>query len=155
MRFFAYAWGLVSAPFAATQTEALTALESWGFRVNALSRRVENAEGLAAVYAAFAKGRAGLGYDIDGVVYKIDRLDWQGRLGSVGRIPRWATAHKFPPEQAKTILEGIDIQVGRTGALTPVARLKPVFVGGVTVANVTLHNADEIGAQGCAGRPTR
>ncbi len=144
LRFFAYAWGLVSAPFAETQKAALDAFEAWGFRVNPLSRRVENAEGLAAVYAKFAKGRAGLGYAIDGVVYKVDRLDWQGRLGSVGRIPRWAIAHKFPPEQARTVLEGIDIQVGRTGAHTPVARLKPVFVGGVTVSNVTLHNADEI-----------
>jgi DNA ligase (NAD+) len=148
LRFFAYAWGLVSAPFAETQKEALETLDRWGFRVNPLSRRVENAEGLTAVYAAFAKDRAGLGYDIDGVVYKVDRLDWQGRLGSVGRIPRWAIAHKFPPEQAKTVLEGIDIQVGRTGAQTPVARLKPVFVGGATVANVTLHNADEIARKG-------
>ena len=148
LRFFAYAWGLTSAPFAETQKEALEALESWGFRVNPRSVRVENAEGLAAIYAQFAKDRAGLGYDIDGVVYKVDRLDWQGRLGSVGRIPRWAIAHKFPPEQARTVLEGIDIQVGRTGAQTPVARLKPVFVGGVTVANVTLHNADEIARKG-------
>ena len=148
LRFFAYAWGLASAPFAETQKEALEAFEGWGFRVNPLSRRVENAEGLAAIYAELAKGRAGLGHDIDGVVYKVDRLDWQGRLGSVGRIPRWAIAHKFPPEQAKTVLEGIDIQVGRTGAQTPVARLKPVFVGGATVANVTLHNADEIARKG-------
>ncbi len=148
LRFFAYAWGLVSAPFAETQMEALEAFGRWGFRVNPLSRRVENAEGLAAVYAELAKNRSGLGYDIDGVVYKVDRLDWQGRLGSVGRIPRWAIAHKFPPEQAKTVLEGIDIQVGRTGAQTPVARLKPVFVGGATVANVTLHNADEIARKG-------
>ena len=148
LRFFAYAWGLVSAPFAETQKEALEVFEHWGFRVNPLSRRVEDAEGLAAVYAEFARDRAKLGYDIDGVVYKVDRLDWQGRLGSVGRIPRWAIAHKFPPEQARTILEGIDIQVGRTGAQTPVARLKPVFVGGATVANVTLHNADEIARKG-------
>jgi DNA ligase (NAD+) len=148
LRFFAYAWGLASAPFAETQTEALEAFRRWGFRVNPLSRRVENAEGLAAVYAELARDRAGLGYDIDGVVYKVDRLDWQGRLGSVGRIPRWAIAHKFPPEQAKTVLEGIDIQVGRTGAQTPVARLKPVFVGGATVSNVTLHNADEIARKG-------
>jgi DNA ligase (NAD+) len=148
LRFFAYAWGLASAPFAETQMEALDAFKRWGFRVNPLSRRVENAEGLAAVYAELARDRSGLGYDIDGVVYKVDRLDWQGRLGSVGRIPRWAIAHKFPPEQARTILEGIDIQVGRTGAQTPVARLKPVFVGGATVANVTLHNADEIARKG-------
>ena len=148
LRFFAYAWGLASAPFAETQDEALKAFERWGFRVNPLSQRVENAEGLAAVYAKFAKRRASIGYAIDGVVYKVDRLDWQARLGSVGRIPRWAVAHKFPPEQARTVLEGIDIQVGRTGAQTPVARLKPVFVGGATVANVTLHNADEIARKG-------
>jgi DNA ligase (NAD+) len=145
LRFFAYAWGFVSAPFATTQMEALVKLESWGFRVNPLSRRVENPEGLAAVYTEFAKLRGGLGFDIDGVVFKVDRLDWQERLGFVGRVPRWAIARKFPPEQARTILEGIDIQVGRTGAMTPVARLQPVFVGGATVANVTLHNADEIG----------
>jgi len=148
LSFFAYAWGMVSAPFAETQMQALETFRAWGFHVNPLSRRVENAEGLAAVYAEFARKRAGLDYDIDGVVYKVDRLDWQGRLGSVGRIPRWAIAHKFPPEQARTLLEGIDIQVGRTGAQTPVARLKPVFVGGATVANVTLHNADEIARKG-------
>jgi DNA ligase (NAD+) len=147
LRFFAYAWGLVSAPFAETQNEALEALETWGFRVNPLSRRVENADGLSAVYSEFAQKRPTLGYDIDGVVFKVDRLDFQQRLGSVGRIPRWAVARKFPPEQANTILEAIDIQVGRTGAQTPVARLKPVFVGGATVSNVTLHNADEIARQ--------
>ena len=144
LRFFAYAWGETSAPFAQTQEEALAALKAWGFRVNPLSHRVEGAGGLIAAYEALKARRGALDYEIDGVVYKVDRLDWQGRLGSVGRIPRWATAHKFPPEQATTILEGIDIQVGRTGAQTPVARLKPVFVGGATVANVTLHNADEI-----------
>jgi DNA ligase (NAD+) len=148
LRFFAYAWGLASAPFAETQGEALDKLKAWGFHVNALSRRVENAEGLAAVYADLAGRRSALGYDIDGVVYKVDRLDWQERLGSVGRIPRWAVARKFPPEQAQTVLEDIDIQVGRTGAQTPVARLRPVFVGGATVANVTLHNADEIARKG-------
>jgi DNA ligase (NAD+) len=144
LRFFAYAWGLASADFAQTQGEALKRLAAWGFRVNPLSRQVENADGLAAVYSDFAGRRPGLGYDIDGVVFKVDRLDWQARLGSVGRVPRWAIARKFPPEQANTTLEAIDIQVGRTGALTPVGRLKPVFVGGATVANVTLHNADEI-----------
>jgi DNA ligase (NAD+) len=144
LRFFAYAWGELSAPFAATQIEALEKLQSWGFRVNPLSQRVEGAEGLAAVYADMAKRRGGLDFDIDGVVFKVDRLDWQERLGFVGRTPRWAIARKFPPEQAQTTLEGIDIQVGRTGAMTPVARLVPVFVGGATVANVTLHNADEI-----------
>jgi DNA ligase (NAD+) len=148
LSFFAYAWGMVSAPFAETQMQALETFRAWGFHVNPLSRRVENAEGLAAVYAEFARKRAGLDYDIDGVVYKVDRLDWQGRLGFDGRRPLWAIAHKFPPEQIKTSLEGIDIQVGRTGAQTPVARLKPVFVGGVTVSNVTLHNADEIARKG-------
>jgi len=144
LRFFAYAWGVASAAFADTQTGALEALQAWGFRVNRLSERAPGELALLPAYEQFKAARAALDYEIDGVVYKVDRLDWQARLGSVGRIPRWAIAHKFPPEQARTILEGIDIQVGRTGALTPVARLKPVFVGGATVANVTLHNADEI-----------
>jgi DNA ligase (NAD+) len=144
LRFFAYAWGELSAPFAETQWEALKALEAWGFPVNPQSRRVEGAAELTARYRELQALRAGLGYDIDGVVYKLDRLDWQDRLGFVGRFPRWAIAHKFAPEQARTVLEGIEIQVGRTGALTPVARLRPVNVGGVMVANATLHNADEI-----------
>jgi len=148
LRFFAYAWGETSAPFAETQKGALEALEAWGFRVNPLSERVVGEAPLLTDYEALKAKRAALDYEIDGVVYKVDRLDWQGRLGSVGRVPRWAIAHKFPPEQATTILEGIDIQVGRTGAQTPVARLKPVFVGGATVANVTLHNADEIARKG-------
>lgn len=144
LRFFAYAWGQLSGAFATTQTEALEKLAAWGFPVNPLSRRVEGVEGLLAAHAQLADLRASLGYDIDGVVYKVDRLDWQARLGFVGRAPRWAIAHKFPAEQATTLLEGIDIQVGRTGALTPVAKLKPVTVGGVVVKNATLHNADEI-----------
>jgi DNA ligase (NAD+) len=144
LRFFAYAWGELSAPFAETQSQALEALAAWGFPVNPLSRRVEGAVGLTARYRELQGLRADLGYDIDGVVYKLDRLDWQERLGFVGRFPRWAIAHKFAPEQARTVLEGIEIQVGRTGALTPVARLRPVNVGGVMVANATLHNADEI-----------
>jgi DNA ligase (NAD+) len=148
LRFFAYAWGETIAPFAETQKAALDAFEDWGFRVNPLSERVVGEAPLASEYEALKARRAALDYEIDGVVYKLDRLDWQGRLGSVGRVPRWAIAHKFPPEQATTILEGIDIQVGRTGAQTPVARLKPVFVGGATVANVTLHNADEIARKG-------
>jgi len=144
LNFFAYAWGEHSSDFAETQWEALQKLKAWGFPVNARSRRVEGAEGLIAVYRELERDRATLGYDIDGVVYKVDRLDWQRRLGFVARSPRWAVAHKFPAQQATTVLEGIDIQVGRTGALTPVARLHPVTVGGVVVRNATLHNEDEI-----------
>ncbi|WGM48260.1 DNA ligase [Brevundimonas sp. NIBR10] len=144
LAFFAYAWGQVSAPFAETQEGALNALKSWGFKVNPRSVRVEDTAGLMDIYRGLETDRAGLGYDIDGVVYKVDRLDWQERLGFVSRSPRWAIAHKFPAQQATTVLEGIDIQVGRTGSLTPVARLAPVTVGGVVVRNATLHNEDEI-----------
>ncbi|MDO1558216.1 NAD-dependent DNA ligase LigA [Brevundimonas sp. 2R-24] len=144
LRFFAYAWGERSTDFADTQWGALQALKAWGFRVNQRSRRVEDAGGLLGLYEQLQTDRAGLGYDIDGVVYKVDRLDWQQRLGFVARSPRWAIAHKFPAQQAQTVLEGIDIQVGRTGSHTPVARLHPVTVGGVVVRNATLHNADEI-----------
>jgi len=144
LRFFAYAWGQLSAPFAGTQWEALEKLAAWGFPVNPLSRRVEGAASLTARYRELELQRAGLGYDIDGVVYKADRLDWQDRLGFVGRFPRWAIAHKFAPEQARTVLEAIEIQVGRTGALTPVAKVSPINVGGVVVSSATLHNADEI-----------
>jgi DNA ligase (NAD+) len=144
LRFFAYAWGETSAALADTQADALQTLEGWGFQVNARSHRVEDAAGLQAVYAELERDRATLGYDIDGVVYKVDRLDWQARLGFVARTPRWAIAHKFPAQQATTVLEDIDIQVGRTGSHTPVARLHPVTVGGVVVRNATLHNADEI-----------
>jgi DNA ligase (NAD+) len=144
LKFFAYAWGLLSEPFAQTQWEALQKLEAWGFSTTTDSRRVENAQGLLDAYAHMEAQRPKLSFDIDGVVYKVDRLDWQQRLGFVTRTPRWAIARKFPAQQARTILEAIDIQVGRTGAITPVARLHPVTVGGVVVENATLHNADEI-----------
>ncbi|MDQ1153140.1 NAD-dependent DNA ligase LigA [Brevundimonas sp. SORGH_AS_0993] len=144
LNFFAYAWGEHSSDFAETQWEALQKLKTWGFPVNARSRRVEGADGLIQVYRELEHDRATLGYDIDGVVYKVDRIDWQRRLGFVARSPRWAIAHKFPAQQATTVLKGIDIQVGRTGSLTPVARLHPVTVGGVVVRNATLHNEDEI-----------
>jgi DNA ligase (NAD+) len=144
LRFFAYAWGLLSAPFAETQWEALQKLKAWGFQTSPQSQRVEGVEGLLRAYREAEALRPHLGFDIDGVVYKVDRLDWQGRLGFVSRAPRWGIARKFPAQQARTVLEAIDIQVGRTGALTPVARLTPVTVGGVVVTNATLHNADEI-----------
>jgi DNA ligase (NAD+) len=144
LSFFAYAWGLLSQPFAQTQWGALGKLKAWGFQTTPQSERVENAAGLLAAYERMEAVRPHLAYDIDGVVYKVDRLDWQQRLGFVTRTPRWAIARKFPAQQARTILEAIDIQVGRTGAVTPVARLQPVTVGGVVVENATLHNADEI-----------
>jgi DNA ligase (NAD+) len=144
LRFFAYAWGFLSSPFAESQWEALQALKAWGFQTTPQSQRVENAAGLLAAYVEMEAVRPKLSFDIDGVVYKVDRLDWQQRLGFITRTPRWAIARKFPAEQARTVLEAIDIQVGRTGAITPVARLQPVTVGGVVVVNATLHNADEI-----------
>ncbi|MDE2486071.1 MAG: NAD-dependent DNA ligase LigA [Alphaproteobacteria bacterium] len=144
LRFFAYAWGLIDAPFAETQWEALRHLKAWGFRTTPQSRCVHGLEGLLEAYRRMEAERPHLGFDIDGVVYKVDRLDWQQRLGFVSRAPRWGIARKFPAQQARTVLEAIDIQVGRTGALTPVARLTPVTVGGVVVTNATLHNADEI-----------
>jgi len=145
LRFFGYAWGFLSGPFAETQWGALEKLEEWGFVTTAPpARRVENAQGLLDVYAEFETLRPTLDFDIDGVVYKVDELEQQRRLGFVSRSPRWAIARKFPAQRARTILEAIDIQVGRTGAHTPVARLKPVTVGGVSVTNATLHNGDEI-----------
>ena len=144
LRFFAYAWGLSSGPFAETQWEALAKLKAWGFQITPQSQRVVGREGLLAAYRDMEAARPKLAFDIDGVVYKADRLDWQARLGFVTRTPRWAIARKFPAERARTVLEAIDLQVGRTGAVTPVARLRPVTVGGVVVVNATLHNADEI-----------
>lgn len=145
LRFFAYAWGLASGPFAAGQWEALERLHQWGFVTTAPpARRVQDAQGLLDAYAEFEVLRPKLPFDIDGVVYKVDDLEQQRRLGFVSRSPRWAIARKFPAQQARTILEAIDLQVGRTGAITPVARLRPVTVGGVSVTNATLHNADEI-----------
>ena len=144
LKFFAYSWGEVSAPFAETQHGALAAFKSFGLPVNALAKLCRTAEELIAHYRAIEAQRATLGYDIDGVVYKVDDLALQRRLGFVSRSPRWAVAHKFPAERATTRVEAIEIQVGRTGSLTPVAKLHPVTVGGVVVSNATLHNEDQI-----------
>lgn len=145
LRFWAHGWGAASEVPGATQTEVVAKLREWGFPVSPLFTTLEGgAEALMAHFDAIGAARPGLAYDIDGVVYKLDRLDWQERLGFVAKAPRWALAHKFPAERAETIVQGIDIQVGRTGKLTPVGRLAPVLVGGVTVTNVTLHNRDEI-----------
>ncbi|MBK6719184.1 MAG: NAD-dependent DNA ligase LigA [Sphingomonadales bacterium] len=148
LRFFAHGWGEASALPADTQSGVMAAIAAWGLPVDSRLERTETVEGALAHYAAIEAERSDLPFDIDGVVYKVDRLDWQARLGFVAKAPRWAIAHKFPAEQAQTTLLSIDIQVGRTGKLTPVGRLQPVTVGGVVVSNVTLHNRDEIGRLG-------
>ena len=148
LRFLAHGWGEMSEPLGMLQLLAMKKIESFGFAVSDLLYRCETIDEALDHYATIEAVRADLPYDIDGVVYKIGRLDWQQRLGQVGRAPRWALAHKFPAERAQTTLERIDIQVGRTGKLTPVGRLTPVTVGGVVVQNVTLHNRDEIARLG-------
>ena len=148
LRFLAHGWGAASEVPASTQFGMMGLILEWGVPVSPALARCFTTEEMLAHYREIAAARAGLPYDIDGVVYKVDRLEWQQRLGFVAKAPRWGMAHKFPAERAETIVEGIDIQVGRTGKLTPVGRLKPVLVGGVTVTNVTLHNRDEIGRLG-------
>jgi len=155
LRFFAYAWGVHSEPLADTQSAAIARLAGMGLATNPLTRRHETLEGMLAQYREIETERAGLGYDIDGVVYKVDDLALQARLGYRSTTPRWAIAHKFPAELAWTRLEAIDIQVGRTGALSPVARLQPVTVGGVVVSNATLHNEDYIAGRDAKGNEIR
>jgi DNA ligase (NAD+) len=144
LRILVYSFGEVSETVAETHWDSLARLRDWKFPTNPLSRLCRGLDEVLAAYDDFLSQRASLPYDIDGVVYKVNRLDWQERLGMVSRAPRWATAHKFPAEQAETVLEKITVQVGRTGALTPVAELTPVTVGGVVVSRATLHNEDEI-----------
>jgi DNA ligase (NAD+) len=144
LKFFAYHWGEISAPFAKTHAEALAKFRDWGFTVNPHSRLCHGVEEVLAAYREIGAQRVDLPYDIDGVVYKVNDLELQRRLGFVSRAPRWALAHKFPAQQAQTVIEKIDIQVGRMGTLTPVAFLAPITVGGVVVQRATLHNEDEI-----------
>ena len=155
LRFFAYAWGEVSALPHASQLAMVEQFGAWGFQINPLMGRFADVGGLIERYRLIEEQRATLDYDIDGVVYKVDDLALQSRLGLVSRSPRWAIAHKFPAETATTILRDIEIQVGRTGALSPVARLEPVTVGGVVVSNATLHNEDYIAGIGSSGEPIR
>jgi DNA ligase (NAD+) len=153
--FFAYAWGEMSAMPADTQSGMIAWFKGCGFKTNPLAKLCHSVDELIAFYHGIEEERAELDYDIDGVVYKVDRLDWQERLGFVSRVPRWAVAHKFPAERAITVLKDIEIQVGRTGAFTPVGKLDPVGVGGVIVQNVTLHNEDYIKGIGGGGEPLR
>ncbi|MCC5984362.1 MAG: NAD-dependent DNA ligase LigA [Rhodobacteraceae bacterium] len=155
LRFFAYGWGELSEPLAATQYEALQRLAALGFSVNPRTRRCDGLDALLQTHAETETRRADLGHDIDGMVYKVDDLALQDRLGFRSTTPRWAIAHKFSAETAWTRLEAIDIQVGRTGALSPVARLTPVTVGGVVVSNATLHNEDYIAGRDSKGAPIR
>lgn len=155
LRFFAYAWGEVSAVLGVTQSEAIAQLASFGFVTNDLTRRCETPQEMIAHYHQIEERRADLGYDIDGVVYKVDSRALQARLGFRSTTPRWAIAHKFPAELAWSVLTSIDIQVGRTGALSPVARLQPITVGGVSVSNATLHNEDYIAGRDGNGAPIR
>ena len=148
LKFWAHGWGAASVVPGETQEAVMRQIEAWGLPVSPHFALVEGLEAMLAHYAKIGTNRIDMPYEIDGVVYKVDRLDWQQRLGSVGKAPRWALAHKFPAERVETMLESIDIQVGRTGKLTPVGRLAPVLVGGVTVTNVTLHNRDEIARLG-------
>ena len=148
LRFLAFGWGEASSLPADAQFAAMQAIAAWGLPISPDLQRFTDMSKLLAHYRAIESKRADLPFDIDGVVYKVDRLDWQRRLGQVAKAPRWALAHKFPAEQAESLLRAIDIQVGRTGALTPVARLEPVTVGGVVVTNATLHNEDEIARLG-------
>src|SRR6185295_2548565 len=153
--FFAYAWGEMSAMPADTQSGMIKWFEACGFKTNPLTKLCRTTEELIAFHRKIEEERAELDYDIDGVVYKVDRIDWQERLGFVSRTPRWGVAHKFPAERAMTILKDIELQVGRTGALTPVGKLDPVGVGGVIVQNVTLHNEDYIKGIGGDGEQLR
>jgi len=155
LRFFAYSWGMVSEPLADTQMGAIERLAGFGLPTNPLIVLCHELEELLAHYRRIEGERANLGYDIDGVVYKLNRLDLQARLGARSATPRWALAHKFPAERATTQLRAIEIQVGRTGALSPIARLAPVTVGGVVVQNATLHNADYIAGRDSRGQPIR
>ncbi|GEN98242.1 DNA ligase [Novosphingobium sediminis] len=148
LRFLAHGWGAASAVPGETQLDVMQQIAAWGVPVSPLLVRCLSVEAMVEHFRSIGAQRPGLPYDIDGVVYKVDRLDWQERLGFVAKAPRWGLARKFPAERAETVIEAIDIQVGRTGKLTPVGRLRPVLVGGVTVTNVTLHNRDEIGRLG-------